>query len=406
MNSNGMDAVTTELTVRAEQIRMIYHQGTPIQLLGLGTAILAASMLSGVADLTLLLAWLSCMFILTAIRVTLVYRFSRVSESSLDLEPWATRYILGTFASGLLWGALSLFYEHNWPIAQQVVLFVIYTGLIASAFNANSSVRWAYPAFFLPPVLMLMYVILSQTDDAGNFGMLALLFTIYIIQLTISSRRHYQRVTDSLRIRVVNEALANALELSNQRLIKLSEMDELTKLYNRRSMERFLKEEWERHTRSATPFSLLYIDIDYFKQYNDTYGHLGGDEVLVRVASVFERYAQRATDMAARFGGEEFAIILPETDHTDALRIAENIRCAVERLKIPHASSRIADTITVSIGVATVSPRPNADQEELKLEADRALYAAKEQGRNRIAGRDRNSAGNTGTAVFLECCSG
>jgi diguanylate cyclase (GGDEF)-like protein len=376
-----LGATKTESAVRAEQIRLLYHQGLPIQLLGVFTAIIAVTMFRQVADLTLLSLWFAAMVLVTVARMILNYRFSKLPTEELDLERWAWLYILGTFVSGILWGSLSLFYQPYWPVAHQIVLFAIFTGIIAGAFNTNSSVKWAFTAFYLPPVLMLMYVMLLRGE---GFGELALLFVIYIMLMTISSQRYHQRLTESLRIRVENESLARALEETNRRLMQLSEVDELTQLYNRRTMESYLNEEWVRHRRNAVPLSLLFIDIDCFKQYNDTYGHLSGDEVLRMVAVVFERHARRSTDMAARFGGEEFAIILPETIHADALHIAEEVRQSIEALHQEHKGSTISGVVTVSIGVATKTPGQESQAEELKAAADHALYEAKKQGRNRV----------------------
>lgn len=178
--------------------------------------------------------------------------------------------------------------------------------------------------------------------------------------------------------------LTGELEQTNQRLLQLSETDELTGLYNRRFMEKFLQEEWERHIRSTKPLSLLYIDIDFFKQYNDTYGHHKGDEVLAESAIIVKKHARRTVDKAARFGGEEFAIILPETNHDEAVMIAEKLRHDVEHKKIEHRASKIANVLTVSIGVATMFPTHSEPVTKLKIEADIALYKAKKLGRNRV----------------------
>lgn len=267
------------------------------------------------------------------------------------------------------------------------MLFVIYTGIIAGAFNTNSSVPWAFPAFFLPPVVMLMYVMLTHIS---RFAELTILFAIYIVLMSISSRRYQLRLTESLRIRVVNEALAKALEESNQQFKELSERDELTTLHNRRSMDQKMKEEWARHYRGRLPFSLLYIDIDYFKQYNDTYGHIKGDNVLIQVADIFRQHAKRATDMAARFGGEEFAIVLPETEYSVALNIAEQVRRSIESLRIVHAASAVSDIVTVSVGVASMMPTKDTGVAVLQSEADSALYEAKKSGRNLVVGIEYN----------------
>ena len=379
------DALEMEAAVKAEQIRLLYHQGVPIQLLGVVTAVIAVVMFRNAVGSDLLYLWFFAVITVTALRLSLNYRFSQLPGNEIDLSRWGGFYMVGTCASGALWGTLSLFYSPGWPVEHQVVLFVIYTGIIAGAFTTNSSVRWAFRAFYLPPVAILMYVMLSHVS---RFGELAALFAIYIVLMDISSRRYHQRLTESLRIRVANEVLAKALEKSNQRLKELSERDELTSLHNRRSMVHKLKDEWARLYRSGKPLSLLFIDIDYFKQYNDTYGHIQGDEVLKQAADVFRQHAKRAADMAARFGGEEFAIVLPETEHTVALQIAEQVRQGMESLKIEHIASSCSDCVTVSLGVATMMPARGKEVTALQSEADRALYEAKKNGRNRVLGVD------------------
>lgn len=377
------DEASMSRALKAEQIRLLFHQGMPIQLLGLATAFIAMVALRDVVDRTLLIAWFGTMTVVTLLRLWLDYRFTRLAANTLRLERWGRLYLLGTFISGVTWGGLSLFFDPDWPVQEQVIVFAIFCGIIAGAFNSNSSVKWAFPAFFLPPTAMLAYMMLSHYQ---HFEKLSLLLVIYIALMWISSRRYYRRLRTSLRMQLVNESLARALERSNRRLLALSELDELTGLGNRRTMNRFLAQEWERHIRNEEPLSLLFIDLDYFKQFNDNYGHLEGDAVLVRTAAVFRHYAQRATDLAARFGGEEFAILLPGTDHENAMRMAEQVRADVESLAIPHEGSACAAYITVSIGVATMTARTGTSHEILTAEADRMLYAAKEQGRNRVAG--------------------
>jgi diguanylate cyclase (GGDEF)-like protein/PAS domain S-box-containing protein len=179
-------------------------------------------------------------------------------------------------------------------------------------------------------------------------------------------------------------ALTEELERSNQSLRLLSEEDELTGLYNRRVLEMMLKGEWERHMRSQAPLSLLYIDIDRFKQYNDTYGHHKGDDALIEVAQIFKANARRAIDKVFRFGGEEFALLLPETDYIQATAIARKLCSDVAQRKIKHNGSNIHKFLTVSVGVATVIPTLSDAVDSIRHEADRALYKAKKNGRNRV----------------------
>jgi diguanylate cyclase (GGDEF)-like protein len=163
-----------------------------------------------------------------------------------------------------------------------------------------------------------------------------------------------------------------------------STLDGLTGIANRRYFDTAMERELSRAKRLLSPLSLLYIDIDYFKHYNDRYGHLGGDDTLQRIAETIAAMAQRSTDVAARIGGEEFAILLPDTETEHARLIGENLRLAVNTLNIEHADSSICDHITLSMGVATLIPDKDTQPNELLGRADRALYQAKSEGRNRV----------------------
>lgn len=191
-------------------------------------------------------------------------------------------------------------------------------------------------------------------------------------------------VTDLYNSQKKLEELTLKLEHTNKRLLHLSEIDELTGLYNRRFMEGLLSYEWERHIRNDSLLSLIYIDIDYFKEYNDTYGHNMGDKALFEVSTIFKLSARRSTDKIIRFGGEEFALILPETSMDEAIKVANSLHKNVLERQIEHSGSKISDILTVSMGVTTIRPTHSKSIETLKIEADKALYQAKGSGRNRI----------------------
>jgi diguanylate cyclase (GGDEF)-like protein/PAS domain S-box-containing protein len=163
----------------------------------------------------------------------------------------------------------------------------------------------------------------------------------------------------------------------------LSTTDELTGLANRRAFDTFLEVEWRRASRTKTPLSVIMMDVDYFKNYNDAYGHLVGDAALKAVAEIIKKVARRPEDLAARFGGEEFAIIL-SADEKSALSIAKKLCKAVEALAIPHERSQAKDHLTVSLGVASVTPKKGMLATDLMKRADQALYRAKRGGRNRV----------------------
>lgn len=145
-----------------------------------------------------------------------------------------------------------------------------------------------------------------------------------------------------------------------------------------------IEKEWNRARKSKNPLSLLMIDIDHFKAYNDTYGHQEGDECLIKVTTSIRNTVNNPGDMVYRYGGEEFTVILPETNKQDAKVIAENIRKNIEDLCIPHEGSKVSDVVTVSIGLATLTPTEDKNAKQLIELADNALYEAKSISRNRV----------------------
>lgn len=174
------------------------------------------------------------------------------------------------------------------------------------------------------------------------------------------------------------------LRQMNQQLQRLAVIDGLTQVANRRRFEEYLLQEWRRGIREQSPLALIICDIDYFKNYNDHYGHQAGDRCLQRVASILTQSLYRSTDLVVRYGGEEFAIILPITALSGALEIAERITLMMQKMAIPHEASPVAPIVTFSFGLASVCPSTNALPSDLVFAADQALYEAKKMGRNQI----------------------
>lgn len=164
----------------------------------------------------------------------------------------------------------------------------------------------------------------------------------------------------------------------------LSFKDGLTGIANRRMFDLSLDTEWASARRSNHPLSLIVLDIDFFKQYNDLYGHIQGDKCLTLVAQTLNLAATRPRDIAARFGGEEFVLLLPETDESAALKLAKRCHRLIENLKIPHEKSGVSPFITASIGVGTINPPAEMESKNFIQAVDKLLYAAKQKGRNRI----------------------
>lgn len=224
-----------------------------------------------------------------------------------------------------------------------------------------------WPFFYQTKLFMLLMAV-------GGAVLLFVLWKVSVRQLETREKK---------LTRLVEERTA-ALAKANEDLEALANSDGLTKIGNRRRFESFLSDEWHRAIRFKTEISLVMIDIDHFKLFNDTYGHQAGDECLQRTAEAFAMAIHRPTDLVARFGGEEFAIVLGGTDAAGAMQIAEEAVANLKALRIPHEASETSEYLTVSVGIATFFGR--LDQSEIALieAADRALYTAKRRGRDRI----------------------
>ena len=189
---------------------------------------------------------------------------------------------------------------------------------------------------------------------------------------------------------------------SEDALQRAAYLDPLTKIANRRHFDSFLEKEWQRAVRSGGVLSLVVLDVDHFKLYNDSLGHPAGDTCLQQVAQAINAHACRPGDLAARYGGEEFVMLFSETEAESAMQLAETIRANIEALHLPHPRSNTSSWITVSIGVATIRPHQLDNREALFVAADRALYVAKEAGRNQVRATSSGStAWETVKALIL-----
>jgi diguanylate cyclase (GGDEF)-like protein len=193
-------------------------------------------------------------------------------------------------------------------------------------------------------------------------------------------------ITKPIRPPIVQARVRNHLELKRYRdfLENLSATDGLTGIANRRRLDECLAIEWRRARRNQTPLSLILLDIDLFKTFNDHYGHLAGDDCLRQLARTLSQCIRRPSDLLARYGGEEFACLMPDTDPEGALLVAQQMWTSFSNLNIPHAYSPVADRVTLSLGVATMIPLIGQPLFDLIRRADECLYSAKHNGRNQI----------------------
>ena len=291
-------------------------------------------------------------------------------------------------------------------IASELKPTIILQDLVMPEIDGLTMVRF----YRANPVLAQVPIIVLSTKEEPEIKSKAFAYGAndYLVKLPdkvelIARIRYHSRAYINQKER--DEAF-RALEKSqrelaeaNQILQRLSSLDGLTGIPNRRRFDEVLKAEWQRAIRHSTSISLIMLDIDFFKLYNDTYGHQGGDECLKKVARILDESARRDTDLVARYGGEEFVVILPETGTKGAIDVAETMRANIERQNIPHEASKVSDHVTVSMGVATWVPERDSHPAQLIAMADQALYKAKENGRNQVRSynQDDCSKGSPGS---------
>jgi len=285
-------------------------------------------------------------------------------------------------------------------VADQVKPTVILQDLVMPGVDGLSLVR-QYRAH--PPTQNIPVIVLSTKEDpavkseAFTVGANDYLVKIpdkveLIARVRYHSRAYVLQQQRDEAYRALSESQQLLVE-ANLELVRLTNVDGLTGLSNRRYFDEYLERQWKQAIRDQTPFSVLMIDVDDFKRYNDRYGHLGGDEVLKRVAGLIMKSTERPADLAARYGGEEFVVILPATPAEGAQAVAENIRRSIDELRIPHESASTCAHVTVSIGCASVVPRASEHFLLLLETADAALYEAKRGGRNRVAVKEARHTG-------------
>ena len=248
----------------------------------------------------------------------------------------------------------------------------------------------AHPATRDIPIIML-----SSNDDAAtkaqafeagaNDYLVKLPDSIELIaRLRYHSAAYINRLQRDDAYRALRASQMKLEEL-NMQLLKLANLDGLTGLANRRHFDERFADEWLRAMRNRRPLTLIMFDVDWFKQYNDKFGHLEGDECLKKIADSTQKVVCRPSDTVARYGGEEFIVLLPETDSSGAKLVAEKIRVEIENLHLPNPDSTVIPYITISLGVTTVVPEVKADPNIYIKLVDEALYRAKDAGRNRIS---------------------
>ncbi|MCB1761833.1 MAG: GGDEF domain-containing protein [Gammaproteobacteria bacterium] len=314
----------------------------------------------------LLLAWMGVMVLFSTVRWLIGRGFPQGPLSSTETRYWERRFILSVAVSGALWGvAGGLFFvsdhrDSNLYLALHIV------SMCAAAAATLSYHRIAYPVFLLPAIVPITVNMIW--DGVSTSKIMGFVLPFYFTLLYMLSREIYQTAHESFLARINSQYLAM--------------FDYLTGVTNRRAFEETMEREWYRAMRERRMLALVIADIDNFKLCNDTYGHQMGDRMLKKVATLLEKRIRRGADLVARIGGEEFALILPDTDLSGAVALAESIR---QDMRV--SASRESDEtpkLTMSFGVASLLPEASLDPGILFRRADAAVYEAKRKGRDRV----------------------
>ena len=407
-----------ENVTRAKKTEILYRQGNTAVIGMLFLSIFVAAFVyifiwpaGKPADI--LLIWL-VMFLLISIMRLFAITLYKGSQSKIEQSKyWLYTFICGIVISGSLWGVFFLYLVGFLATEHTSFILFFMVGLVSAAVATYATSLLAFIVTALTMVGPVIIYLILDTDSFNNY--MGYMLSVLLLYLTIIARQ----LNRTLETFLVHEFNISKLEREKQyaamlnreleeeilkrintegklkeeinkaedladKLVTISSKDGLTGINNRRKFDEYLENEWNRSARTETPLSLIMCDIDFYKAYNDTYGHLAGDDSLKKVAGVLEHYARRAGDLAARYGGEEFVVILPDTDSDKAVHIAGQIRTAVEDLRILHKSSQTSDHLTISLGVATIIPLRDQKPGTLINLADEALYKAKKSGRNNV----------------------
>ena len=355
-----------EERARTEHLRVLSRHSIFVFLGNLVGSVTLAVGLWATARQKLLITWMLVMIVFNVARWLAGRRFPTGFIGEAETRRWENRFVASVAISGVLWGAAGgLFYVPDQP-EHGLFLALLIVGMCAAATASLSYHRIAYPVFLLPAIIPIMLHLIS--DEKLTANAVGFVIPFYFTLLYLLSREIYRTAHESILGRINSQYQAM--------------FDHLTGVANRRGFEQAMDREWYRAMRDKHVLSLVIADIDNFKLCNDTHGHEAGDRVLKSVAALLERHIRRGADLVARIGGEEFAIILPDTDLTGALALAESIRVDVR--KLANSYHREIPQVTMSFGVSSLVPDSSLDAGLLFSRADAAVYKAKRKSKDRV----------------------
>ncbi len=331
--------------------------------------------------------WFSAALLIIFARFALYYFYKSFADRFLSPTWWYRMFLLGAFASAVLMCFAGLVFFPDFMLTSQMVFTLLTIGIVSGALPVLATDLKFYIVYVGLNIIPIALV--NMANEQIAIKLVGALTFVFIGMLMLSGYLFSRTLFDSLVYRYRSELLAERLQVANNRLSsanqelqEISTTDELTGTFNRRYFNQRFEEVWADHLREGHMLSAVMIDVDYFKIYNDNFGHLQGDYCLKRLAQEIMEVICRPRDFVARFGGEEFIILLPNTDLEGAKEICARIHNRVAQLAIPHKRTDNIRRVTVSIGGAVVLPTQDFSTDQFLQKVDRALYQAKRSGRN------------------------
>jgi diguanylate cyclase (GGDEF)-like protein len=372
--------------VYAEQVRLLYAFTKYRPALHIISALVVVLIVLDSVPLPYITIWILGLLALIVYRIIDIGNTQKIIDEIDDWRPLHTRFVLMAAALGLIYGLGITFIFSQLTLIHQVYILCLVCTLVPSGLVSFASDRYAFYAYFYSLLIpLLVHIFLMAKSPYISIGICAAVFMAISRQLFLWN---HKVIKNSIELKLKNEELLKSLQQTNTRLQQQNIIDDLTKIPNRRHFDEILEKEWLRAKRIGTSLALLMIDIDFFKQYNDTFGHLKGDECLKQIATELSKNLNRPGDFVARYGGEEFCILIPETDMDGAIAFAEMVHSAIVALKIDNPGSEVSKYLTISIGIAAIVPKNDDSYMDLIYTSDKALYKAKSDGRNIIRSKE------------------
>jgi diguanylate cyclase (GGDEF)-like protein len=364
---NELESQERERFLFAERIRYVLKEPISSLITNMALGLVLCFLLEQVYPIGTLIIWITLLLVTSLGRVYIARLYSQQSDRFIPRD-WFRLYFAGTEISALVWCSTAIFFFPPSSLNLQISMVAVLAGLVHGAGHSQApfrSLHIVYGFTVMSPIIIRFF-----TLGTLYYGTFALASIFLFVGLTVSTRKMHRLLIESLNLRY---------EMSQTALI-----DSLTGIANRRHFDNFIYQEWRRAQREQWPIAMLMVDVDFFKLYNDIYGHQMGDQCLKSIAEAISRVIHRPTDLVSRYGGEEFGVILTNTPLNGAMQVAERMRQEVATLFIEHKKSTVAHFVTVSVGVAVMRPGQENHFNELVHASDEALYNAKNSGRNSI----------------------